>query len=251
MPLSYRIIKNQEVGIDNEDIEIPIIPAEGLYKNDHCRNKENIDQNKLEIQVQDVITNAEDRAKNIIEQAEQEANAIKRKARESGYQGGFRKGQEEGYKQGYDRAIKDTNELKVNARQLLDNAHKESRKYIEKTREEIFNLASSIARSIIHFNIDTRDESIIEMVKNALKNAEERKQIIIRSHPDANLILQTNLYQFKKICPNAAFTFLEDKGIKGQGCIIESEEQVINLEIDSQLENIFTALLEMREDNEL
>jgi flagellar assembly protein FliH len=249
MPLSYRIIKNQEVGFDNENIEIPIIPTEGLYKNEHHTHTENIEQNKLGIQVQEVIKSAEDRAKNIIEKAEQEANSIKKKARESGYQGGFRKGQEEGYKKAYDKAIKETNEMKDNARQLLHSAHKESRQYIEKTREEIFNLAASIARSILHFNIDTRDESIIEMVKNALKHAEERKQIIIRSNPDSNLILQTNLYQFMKICPNATFTFLEDKEIKGQGCIIESEEQVINLEIDSQLQNIVSALLEMREDD--
>lgn len=249
MPLSYKIIKNQEIGIEEGEYEIPIIPTEGLYNTEHCKSSENIEQDSIEIQK--IIEKAEERARIIIEQAKQEATAIKKKARESGYQGGFRKGQEEGYKKGYDSALKETNEIKEDAKRLLESAHRGSRDYIEKTREEILDLASTIARNILRFNIETRDESIIEMVKHALKHAEQRKQIIIRSHPDSHLVLQTNLYQFKKICPNATFTFLEDRGIKGQGCIIETEEQVINLEIDSQLKNIISALMEMRKDDGL
>ena len=251
MPLSYRIIKNKEEGKNPESFEIPIISTEDLSKNQYGGNIENRKKEVWGTQAKECIKNAEQQAKNIIEQARKEARIIKKQAEDRGYQDGFGKGKKEGYKQGYEQGMQETNEVKENAKQLLQSAHKESRKYIEKTRQEIIDLASSIARNIIHFNIDTKDESLIEMVKNALRHAEERKQIIIRSHPDCYLMLQTNLYQFKKICPNAIFTFLEDKAIKGKGCIIESEEQVINLEIDHQLENIVSALSEMGEEHEI
>lgn len=251
MPLSYRIIKNKEVGKNQESFEIPIIPTEDLPKNQCGRNIENRKKEAYRNNAKECIKNAEQQAKNIIEQAKEEEKIIKKQAEDSGFQDGFDTGKKEGYKQGYEQGMQEIKGVKEHAQQLLQSAHQESRQYIEKTRQEIIDLACLMARNIIHFNIDTKDESIIEMVKNALRHAEERKQIIIRSHPDCYLMLQSNLHQFKKICPNAIFTFLEDKEIKGKGCIIESEEQVINLEIDHQLENIMSALLEMGEEHEV
>lgn len=251
MPLSYRIIKSKEVGKEEESVSIPIIPSEDLSKDQNNENAKTMGKSEWGLKAKEHLENAEHKAKKMIEEAQKETLAIKKQAQEQGFQEGFNQGKEEGHKKGHERARQETQESKENAKHLLQSAHKESREYIEKTRQEIIDLASSMARNILHFNIDTKDQSIVEMVKNALRHAEERKQIIIRSHPDYYLTLQTNLYQFNKICPNASFTFLEDKEIKGKGCIIESEEQVINLEIDHQLENIVTALLEMGEDHEV
>lgn len=254
MTLSYRIIKHHQVDMKVNPVDIPIVSTEKFVKlaeKNHMDLEREEEFKSIKLQVDKMRKEAEKQAKSIIEQANKQAQIIKSQVQERGYQEGFQKGQEKGYQEGYEKALQDAKSIKEEARQLLMNAHKESRQYIENTQEEIIELAVTMAKRILYRQIDTKEESIIEMVKNALHEAEERKQIVIRCCSSSISVLQNHLDEFKKICPNAHFTFLEDNALEKYGCVIETEEQVMNLEIDQQLENIKTALLEMREKNEL
>lgn len=254
MTLSYRVIKNHQIDPQRDNFEIPVISTKEFLKYAENSTPAPIEQmenvQKAKIQKEELLTYAKTEAKNIVEKAHKQAQEIKNKAQETGYQEGFQRGQEEGYQIGQDQAFQEAKEIQEQAKQVLRGAHKQSREYIHSTREEITALATSMAESIIHFSIDTREEHIVEMVKSALHQAEERKQILFRCSAPSISILKVNTEEFQRICPNAKFTFLEDKGIKEHGCIIETEEQVMSLDIDEQLENIRTALLEMEENHE-
>lgn len=254
MTLSYRIIKHHQVDMKVNPVDIPIISTERFMKltgRNHMDLEREEEFKNIKSQVDKMRKEAEKQAKSIVKQANKQAQTIKSQAQERGYQEGFQKGQEKGYQEGYEKALQDVKNIKEEARQLLMNAHKESRQYIETTQEEIIELAITMAKRILHRQIDTKEESIIEMVKNALHEAEERKQIIIRCCSSSIFVFKSHLDEFKKICPNALFTFLEDNSLERYECAIETEEQVLNLKIDQQLENIKVALLEMRERNEL
>lgn len=254
MTLSYRIIKHHQVDMKVNPVDIPIISTERFMKlaeRNHMDPEREDEFKNIKSQVDKMREEAEKQAESIVEQANKQAQTIKRQAQEKGYQEGFEKGQGKGYQEGYEKALQDVKSIKEEARKLLMNAHKESRQYIENIREEIIELAITMAKRILYRQIDTKEESIIEIVKSALHEAEERKQIIIRCCSSSISILKSHLDEFKKICPNAYFTFLEDNALEKYGCVIETEEQVMDLEIDQQLKNIKTALLEMREKNEL
>ncbi|HZK33981.1 MAG TPA: FliH/SctL family protein, partial [Bacillota bacterium] len=159
-------------------------------------------------------------------------------------------GCQEGYKAGSKEALDKYQVQLDNARQVVASAHTESRQVITKTRDEIVDLAVSIAASIVKYSIDTRDEGIIEMVKVALQRAEEMKMILFRCSPKTILMLKASEHEFKAICPNAVFSFIEDKSVNDMGCIIETEEQVLDLEIDGQLQKVTDALRGMGDNNE-
>lgn len=254
MTLSYRVIKNHQIDPQRDNFEIPIIPTREFLKytkNDTDAPIEQMENvQKAKIQKEELLTQAKTEAKNIVEKAHKQAQEIKNKAQETGYQEGFQRGQEEGYQIGQNQAFQETKKIKEQAKQVLRGAHRESREYIQSTREEIIALATSMAENIIHFSIDIREENIVEMVKNALHQAEERRQVLFRCSSPSLSMLRANVEEFQRICPNAKFTFLEDKGVKEHGCIIETEEQVMNLDIDEQLKKIKTALVEMGEKDE-
>lgn len=250
MSLFNKLIKNDQVDCSADCLEIPLSPI----KLENCRKKKSFSEmeaeqkdQKIKENLDEIVKQSKDQAESLIQQAEEQALLIKEQARDEGYQAGLQEGRQNGYQEGCAKAAQDAKEMKEKARGLLQSAHRESKKYVSKTQTEIIKLAAAMASKVIHLNIDTKDECIVEIVKNALRYSEEKRQILIRCSAKLVSILQTNSYQFEKICPNASFVFLEDPSIEDSGCMIETEDQVINLDVDKQLDNIVNALLTMED----
>ncbi|NLU36669.1 MAG: hypothetical protein GXX01_06600 [Clostridiales bacterium] len=245
--MSSRIIKHNQVDIAGSSLEIPVVPIESEKESEKPAGDGQAAEETIRLneELQELINRAEKQAENIIRQAHEEADSIRRQAREEGYQAGLKEGKRTGYREGYEEAVKETEELKEKAKALLESAHRESREYISRTKAEIIRLAAAMARKIIHFNIDMNDEAIVEMVKEALHRSEEKKQVLLRSPAEFVSVLKANMDQFEKICPHANFIVLEDATVESPGCVIETEDQVINLEVDQQLNNIIEALSAM------
>lgn len=243
--LSRRLIKHNQIDMMSGCLDIPLSSIQVL-KN---RGGESIKEGEAEeaahetrAKQDEIIRQTELQSQQLIRHAGEQAETIKRKAKETGYQAGLQEGKQSGYQAGYDEALQHTKDMREQAKALLEAAHRESREYIKKTSLEIIQLAAAIAKKIICFSIDVKDESIVEMAKEALRQSEEKRQILMRSPAQFVSILQANAYQFEKICPNATFVFLEDPTIKSPGCVIETDDQVINLEVDKQLDHIIKAL---------
>ena len=255
MSLSRRLIKSDQVNMEAGSREIPLSPVREtrtadretcdgtMAYDDKWEEKLRQARDKMEEKLRD----AEHEAGERIRRAEEQAESIRKQAGETGYQAGFQKGRKEGYKSGWDEAARNARETQEQARALLTDAHRETRQYIARTREEIIQLAASMAKGMIRYSVDVREESIVEMVKNALHQAEERKQVLIRCPAQYVSVLEENVRQFQKVCPNANFAILEDPSVKSPGCIIETEDQVMDLEIDRQLDNIVNALRDWKE----
>jgi len=250
--LLYRLIKNDQVDLESDTYQIPLVQIESNTSKVDDKGSDLVDRptnDEARVQANRLIEEASAGSKSILDQAQSQAEKLLEDAKKAGYEQGFEKGYQEGYKAGKDKAEKDYEALLSSAKDLIEKAHIESRNYIKRTEDEIVDLAVSIAESIIKYSIDTRDEGIIDMVKAALHRAEEMGMILFRCSPDTILLLKANEHEFKKICPKAVFSFIEDKSIKSNGCIIETEEQVLDLEIQGQLEKVKTALKEMSEAN--
>jgi len=247
--LYRKIIKYNQVDVVKSSLEIPlvhIIESEQKEERQQQDNKLAEEALRLEEKLAEIIRQAEQQANDIIRQAGKEADKIRKQARDEGYQAGLRDGLQEGkrmgYQAGYEEAMKATEELKEKAKSLLQSAHRESREYISRTKKEIIRLAAAMAKKIIHTDIDLNDAVIVEMVKEALHRSEEKKQVLLRSPAKFVSVLKANIDEFEKICPHATFVVLEDATIESPGCVIETEDQVINLEVDLQLNNIIEAL---------
>ncbi|HHY81555.1 MAG TPA: hypothetical protein GX505_02620 [Clostridiales bacterium] len=248
MSLSRNLIKNNQVDMAKGCLQIPLMPIRNTLNGEKKSAAEWEAEEKarqIQVKLENMIRQAEAQAESIIQQAREQAQAIQMQARDEGYQAGLQEGRKSGFQAGYKEGMQSTEQMQKQAKALLQAAHRESREYIRKTQAEIIKLAAAMAKKIIHINIDMNDESIVEMVREALHSSEDRKQVLLRSPAHYIPILQASSCQFEKICPNATFVFLEDSTLKEYDCIIETEDQVIHLEIDQQLDNIVNALMKL------
>jgi flagellar biosynthesis/type III secretory pathway protein FliH len=108
-------------------------------------------------------------------------------------------------------------------------------------REEITRLSVEIARKILMQKIDNGDYEIESIVKEALKNALSRQDVVVHLNPD-------DLEQCQKAQqdePNGTFVgikFVSDANIGRAECLLESPKGIIESLIDQHLERIGKAL---------
>ena len=185
----------------------------------------------------------------ILKSTKEERNIILEEARKTGFDKGYEEGHSAGEKQGYSDGYNESLNIIENANEVLKNSKVESIKYIESIEEDILKLSMDIARNITKLVIDESSEKIINMVKSAIEEFKNEDLIIIRCHPSSKTYLENNIEKLEEVSPNSKFTLLEDKSLEKNGCFIEGEAKTLDIQISTQIENIYNELKKMRDDN--
>lgn len=254
MESSYKIIKSnyisrsddkffidtnvEEIEEEKDDIELyRDYIEETIGDEEKLKLLNDIDQYKRR-----VISEIESERKNILEiatiEAQKEAIDIREAARK------------EGYHQGYTRAMEDAkreaSKIKERALDLLRETKEYRDNYLRENEKNIYNLAKTMSENIIDYLIDIDDENILLIIRPILVEYLKEEDIIITSDAKGKSLLQKNRSKMEELCPNTRFIFLEDKSIDKYGFVIESEEQIVDLQIKVQLQNM---LEEIRDSN--
>ena len=252
MRLSYKVIKNSNVR--EEKCIIPIVD-----------NFENLENEMSSEDMVQMIDNANNIAKKIIESAENEKEQmiadsraqietdaegileeLKQKAYEDGKAIGFKQGKNDGFDQGVAEGIAQGQKIEDEARAILKEAHNNAREYIDEMEVDIIELSINIAERILKTSLLNDYELIYRSAKEIIMEFKNRTQIIIRVNPNNIEFFLNHIDGLKEICPEATFSILNDDRVDVTGCIIENENQVISTEITSQLENVKQSLLQVR-----
>jgi len=241
----YKIIKNTDPSVEKKSCIIPvseIISGEPVVApDDPVRNSKKI------------IEEAEEKASIIIEHARKEAEkeaqgtleALKEKTYQEAYKSGFETGQNEGYEAGQAESRKDCQLIRNQAKSVLEDAHKKAAHMIEKNEDEIIELSIYIAEQVLQTALSREDAPLIKIAQDAFREFKDKKHVIISIHPNKRAFYETNLDQLKKVCPYTDITLLEDEKVSEKGCVLESDSQVVDTQVEGQLERIKEALLEM------
>lgn len=238
MTLYNNVIKKEQ--IDNRIIrKFHVENFDSSQENHHQESSTYVDTN-------DLIDEIYEKEKQILDEALVEAKKIKSDAEKEGYKIGFDSGNEEGYKQGYEKALEQIQIEKKAATKLIVEAQKIKNEIISSMEEEVINLVTSISEKITRISVYNNDEKIIPMIKNALSDINNRERIIIRVNSINIQLLKNKEDDFLKICPSAIFTFLEDNSLNELDCILDSENEVLDLNIENQIKNIILAFQEKR-----
>jgi flagellar biosynthesis/type III secretory pathway protein FliH len=108
-------------------------------------------------------------------------------------------------------------------------------------REEIAKLSVEIARKILMRKVEDGDYEIEAIVKEALKNAPSRQNVVVHLHPE-------DLGQCQKVQNDGAdgalagVKFVSDPKIGRAECVVESPKGIIESLINGHLERIGKAL---------
>ena len=207
---------------------------------------------------QSLLLELKEQRENILNEAKLEAKKIKLDAKEEGYTKGYDKGLEDGFNQGFnegnDKGIEsgylqginnakdEAKTIKESAIKLFKDAQDEINKYMDENRQRIIRLATQMAESIIHSTIDASSDNIMQLVKPIIQQFKKMENVIITCNPKNYDYLKKSMNGIEEKYSDIKFIILEDESLEKNGCIIENDTQIIDLQIKKQLENILAKL---------
>lgn len=171
---------------------------------------------------------------------EQEAIRISDKARQEGFENGYQEGRQQGYSE-----MLSTIEV---AKQTVEGSKQDYRRKIESAEQTILDLGLKVAEKILGELLEEKKEHFLGVVKRALKEAREYREIQLHVNPIHYDFLLAQKGDLITIFPKETELYIyPDADLSVQSCIIESANGRIDASIDQQLEEIRAKLFELLE----
>lgn len=171
---------------------------------------------------------------------EQEKQALIKSAEESGFNSGFNEGKAQGYAE--------YRQLILSAQETVTASKVDYQSHIESSEKVILEIGLKVAGKILGKKVEENEEEFLALVKRALKNARDYKDIRLHIHPSHYQDLLAQKHELIAVFPKEIdFYIFPDDELKEDSCLIESENGRIDASVDSQLEEIKLKLFEFLE----
>lgn len=236
--LSYRIIKNSKP-TDQQERKLESIDVTAFRQKNEQRHGETADEDYEEDDQSRLVREIRNSLK---EEMESERMALMREAqieieneREEALAKGYREGYEEGLQKGKEEGYEETLSFRDHAMEMLKDAEKMSRAYLEANEEKIIRLSAKIAEKIVQINLDHHGESIMLLARPILQEYGKTENVIITCHPGKVAFMKEHIGEMEKMCPNAHILILQDKNLDVNDMVIENENQITDLTIKKQI----------------
>lgn len=176
-------------------------------------------------------------ARQIIREAEEEAQAIIDEANEAAratHQRGFEEGREEALAQ---------------FTQHIGSALAKVQQMADELEPLYVSLVRECVEKIIDAELKVHPDMIVGVVRNALRDARQQREIIVRVHPADSEALNKNKPRLLEMLARAqSVDIREDESISRGGCVVVTELGTIDASLERQLDALQQALdLEMEE----
>lgn len=247
---SSRIIKNLEMIEEKKSCVIPVNHVYTSKKESAPQPEKNEHEEiikKAKIEAEQIIQQAVEKGK---EEAQATIETLKENTYNEAYKQGFKEGETKGFDQGLSEGEKQGDLIRKQAKMVLESAHKSAQATIEKNESEIIQLAMHIAERILFTSLSQNEEHLIRIAQDACTEFKKKKHVIVSVHPEKKVFFEMNIDALQRVCPHTTFSVIEDTKISQDGCVLESDAQVVDTQITGQLEKVKEALLEMRASNE-
>ena len=216
---------------------------------DYFKRKKKIEQLILEAkgEYKKIVQETELKKQEIINEANENAKTIEKRAYELGYEQGLKNGYEDGYKESYeeniDKAIKESEEIKKEAYNTLLNIKSQIKEYIKYNKEQVLNISIKIAEQVLREKF--KDTSLMNiMLDNIINEYDLKNDLVIKVNPRYKEELQKNIDE--KIPKNNSaqkIFILSDSSIEEGNAEVEDKNGKLIVGIDSVLEKVKEELL--------
>ncbi|GIN61525.1 putative flagellar assembly protein FliH [Robertmurraya siralis] len=226
-------VENEEVDVDAADIEISMQQKEILNEAKEEANRIVAEARAFQEQVQAQLQEERNNW-------DEEVVRLTNQAQESGYEAGFLQGKEEGYQQ--------MHELIEQARETVNLSKTDYHRTIEESEPIILAIALKVAERILGQHLEGQSDHFLSIVKRALKEAREYREIQLHVHPAHYELLLSQKEDLIKIFPKETELYIYPDGdLTELSCIIESANGRIDASVDQQLLEIKAKLFELLE----
>lgn len=220
-----------------EEMEVPVVPQVNI--------EEIILQAKMEAeQIINEAKNYETEVKHQLEQAKEQWEIEKLHLMDLAKEEGFKEGFEEGKQQGYG----EYKDLITKANKVIQSSKEDYFKKIESSEQTILMLALKVAEKIMGQQLKDEPERFIKVVKNAIQEAKENREVQLHVHPKYYDFILSHKEELIKIFPREVELYIyPNEQLSENGCVIESESGRIDASVDVQLEEIKRKLFDLLE----
>ena len=149
------------------------------------------------------------------------------------YEKGFKAGEEAGYAFGEQKAKLVVERIKG----VLEELSNFRDKVLDNLEPEVVDLAFDVARKVLHSEIQTNRDVVVNIAREALKSVGNWKEINIRVSPLDYQYLMESGNDFAEM--SRTVTFEPDESIQPGGCLIQEDYGEIDGRIDEQLNEIY------------
>ncbi|MBR4322858.1 flagellar assembly protein FliH [Treponema sp.] len=196
-----------------------------------------------------VKNEAEQNAQEIIRKAQEEAARIIEEAKveqdslkKSGYSEGLNKGREEGFAAGQG----EVERLIERTHKILEGVMARREEILSETEQQIVELVILMTRKVVKIISENQKSVVMANILQALKKVKGRGEVTIRVNlADVKLTSEHTQDFIKQVENIQGITVLEDSSVEKGGCIVETDLGAIDARIQSQLSELESAILEI------
>lgn len=193
-----------------------------------------------------IIAQAQNQAQQLLENAAQEAGQMKTDAEAEGKNSGY----QEGYASGCETAKLEmealVKEASEKAQRIISLAENETKNAIVAAQTKIVEIAMAVANRVIPQHFIDVPQVVLPLIKAALEKVKDQKSIIIKVAPsDYELVLLAKNEFQMMLGSDEILTIISDQSIQNGGCIVESASGNVDARLNTQLETIKKAVQEV------
>lgn len=177
------------------------------------------------------------RARNLIAEAEGEADCIRQEAQKllSQIEKATLEAKQKGFQRGKEEGLAEVTEEILKARTLKE-------KILKDAEADLIKLVVSISEKVLGEMVTKHKEALLTLVRQALEHSLGDKIVVRMNSSDLKRLRQEDL-QFKDTLDRTRHIhFKEDDSIQVGGCVVETEVGTIDAQLETQLKAIRKAL---------
>ncbi|HHW47989.1 MAG TPA: flagellar biosynthesis protein [Clostridiaceae bacterium] len=240
--MSRGIYKNYQVNIGIPfQICTPISPHVAKAADEEDAKVEE-PENNPEVDPQDLLAEAREKAgliineakleaSKILKEAEEKANILANEIIENARKAGYEKGYMEGKKQ-YESLIKE-------AEFIRERAKTEYKEILAGIEPDIINLSLEIANKVLAYEINVDKESILPLVKQAVEKCTNRESVTLKVSPDDYDTVCQNIEKLRTMIEDLGnLQVMKDFSLKSGNFFVETLYGCIDAGIETKLRKI-------------
>ena len=185
-----------------------------------------------------------EKARNLLETARKQAEEIKKAAEKDGYAEGWKRGIKEGKEaarqEASEQQIRLQQEFSSSLSQALRSVEQEKEACLKKYLEELKDVAVSVGEKVIRISLKSSGDVIRRMIETETEKLKKMAWVrIYMEHSDYETMIQADsevLSHLARLSDNVKFVVMEQG--TGGSCIIEMPDEIIDISVDTQMENI-------------
>ena len=200
------------------------------------------------IQLIKELEETREEVRRLLEDSRLEAEQIKSQAREESHEIGEREGYEKGYLDGYEKAQqeventlkKEADELLLELRDLIASVEQKKREMLEQYKDDLRDIAISIAEQIIRVSLKSSGDIIKRMIISATEGIMSKEWVkIYIARCDAEMAVNGDsmlINSISYVSDHIKIIVMENEA--PGTCILEFPDKVIDASTNTQIENI-------------